>query len=197
MTNGAPDGRTRHGSSASVCGVVRHRRCLPHRREPHEGDPPCQPAVSSSPSTSPTSRRRPASTPTCSASGRPSSAPATPTSRSPTRRSSWSCSRTPGAASPLNHLGVEVATPSDVAAASWALRGRRAAPLVHRVGPLLPRRAGQGVGRRPRRAARRVGVLHRAGRRPRPGHRRSRPSACCATRRDRRAACAAAVPRRA
>ena len=65
-----------------------------------------------------TSTPRPASTPTCSASARPSSDRVTPTSRSPTRRSSWCCSSNPDAASPLNHLGVEVARPADVVAAA-------------------------------------------------------------------------------
>ena len=80
----------------------------------------------------------------------------------------------PGAASPLNHLGVEVASTGDVVAAAERFERRRAGALVRRVGPLLPRRAGQGVGRRPRRPARRLGVLHRPGRRPGPGHRRRR-----------------------
>ncbi len=70
----------------------------------------------------------------------------------------------PGAVSPLNHLGVEVASTADVVAAAAAVRGRRHGALVHRVRPLLPRRAGQGVGRRPRRPPRRLGVLHRPGR---------------------------------
>ena len=73
----------------------------------------------------------------------------------------------PDATSPLNHLGVEVATPAEVVAAA----GRFTAAGLHshddRSRPLLPRRAGQGVGRRPRRAAGRLGVLHRLGRRPR------------------------------
>ena len=74
----------------------------------------------------------------------------------------------PDATSPLNHLGVEVATPAEVVDAA----GRFAAAGLHahddRGRPLLPRRAGQGVGRRPRRAPRRLGVLHRPRRRPRP-----------------------------
>ena len=63
----------------------------------------------------------------------------------------------PDAASPLNHLGVEVATTAEVVAAA----GRFASVGLHhtddRSRPLLPRRAGQGVGRRPRRAARAPG----------------------------------------
>ena len=62
-----------------------------------------------------------------------------------------------------------------------AVRRRRSQPPHDRVGPLLPRRAGQGVGRRPRRPARRLGGLHRPRRRPRPRH-RDAPTACAAQR---------------
>ena len=74
----------------------------------------------------------------------------------------------PGAVSPLNHLGRRGGHPGRRPLGGGTLRRRRDASLVHGVGPLLPRRAGQGVGRRSRRPPRRVGVLHRAGRRPRP-----------------------------
>ena len=74
----------------------------------------------------------------------------------------------PGATSPLNHLGVEVADRRRGRRRRRAVRRRRAQPHDDRGGPLLPRRAGQGVGRRPRRPARRLGVLHRPRRRPRP-----------------------------
>ena len=55
------------------------------------------------------------------------------------------------------------------------VRRRRAHAHDDRGRPLLPRRAGQGVGRRPRRAPRRVGVLHRPRRRPRHRARPARP----------------------
>ena len=74
----------------------------------------------------------------------------------------------PDAASPLNHLGVEVATPAAGRRRGGPVRRRRAHAHDDRGRPLLPRRAGQGVGRRPRRAPRRLGVLHRPRRRPRP-----------------------------
>ena len=80
----------------------------------------------------------------------------------------------PGAASPLNHLGVEMATSDDVVAAaanfeaagmahSFAESDRCCHAVQDKVwvdAPDVP------LGR--------LGVLHRPGRRPRPGHRRRR-----------------------
>ena len=87
----------------------------------------------------------------------------------------------PDATSPLNHLGVEVATPARGRRRRRPVRRRRPASHDDRGRPLLPRRAGQGVGRRPRRAPRRLGVLHRPGRRPRRERFAARPAACCTT----------------
>ena len=70
----------------------------------------------------------------------------------------------PEAESPLNHLGVEMPSTSDVVAASERFGAAGLGHSFADVGPVLPRGAGQGVGRRARCAARRVGVLHRPGR---------------------------------
>ena len=69
-----------------------------------------------------------------------------------------------GVAGALNHLGVEVATTAEVAAATGRLAPQRAGDRGRGADHLLLRRPGQGLGERPRR--RPVGDLHRAGRRP-------------------------------
>ena len=74
----------------------------------------------------------------------------------------------PTATSALNHLGVEVRSTRRRRRRRRALHRRRPRPPHGRVRPLLPRRPGQGVGRRPRRPTRRLGGLHRPRRRPRP-----------------------------
>ena len=96
----------------------------------------------------------------------------------------------PGAESALNHLGVEVALQRRRRGGHPPLRRCRSRAHDRRGRRLLSRRPGQGVGRGPRRATRRVGVLHRPRRRPRPTeecidrdvlrdeHRRATP--CCA-----------------
>ena len=99
----------------------------------------------------------------------------------------------PTATSPLNHLGVEVRSTADVVAAAERFAAAGLTPPHDRVRPLLPRRAGQGVGRRPRRPARWLGGLHRPRRRPRPG-RRDAPTACAAQRH--RATASRAAPAR-
>ena len=78
-----------------------------------------------------------------------------------------------GVAGALNHLGVEVETPEEVQEATRRLAGEGPGPRGPGVDDLLLRRAGQGLGERPRR--RPLGGLHRAGRRAgrnRPDRRR-------------------------
>ena len=72
----------------------------------------------------------------------------------------------------LNHLGVEVFSTDEVAATQARLAGEGMATATEDERHLLLRRAGQGVGRRPRRRA--VGDLHR------PRRQRRRPTATCA-----------------
>ena len=82
----------------------------------------------------------------------------------------------------LNHLGVEVESTDEVAAATAAPHRRRARHRDRGRGLVLLRRAGQGLGRRPRRRA--VGDLHRARRRRdarrRAPRRATRPPTRCA-----------------
>ncbi len=55
----------------------------------------------------------------------------------------------PTATSALNHLGVEVRSTADVVAAAERFTAAGLDAPHGRVRPVLPRRAGQGVGRRP------------------------------------------------
>ena len=84
----------------------------------------------------------------------------------------------PGA-TPLNHLGVELATSEDVVAAGTRFNGLGLTHIAQHGRPVLPRRPGQGLGRRPGRPPRRLGVLHGARRRPRR-RRLDAASTCCA-----------------
>ena len=101
-------------------------------------------------------------------------------------RSSWSSSRATAQPGTLNHLGVEVESPT-----RWrgdgSPGGRGHGHRDRGRGGLLLRGAGQGVGRRPRRGA--VGDLHRARRRRAPRRRAPRGRA------RRRTRCAAGRPR--
>ena len=72
----------------------------------------------------------------------------------------------PGAAGSLNHLGVEVFSTDEVDGRPAAPRRRRPRHRDRGERHLLLRRAGQGLGRRPRRRA--VGDLHRPRRRREP-----------------------------
>ena len=67
----------------------------------------------------------------------------------------------PTATSPLNHLGVEAREQRRRHRRGGPLRGLRPDDQDVQRGALLSRRAGQGVGHRPRRPPRRLGVLHR------------------------------------
>ena len=71
-----------------------------------------------------------------------------------------------GAAERLNHLGVEAPTPEHVSAALSRFRDAGFGDHGGRAGRVLPRRAGQGVRRRPGRAVGLVGVLQRHRRQP-------------------------------
>ena len=77
----------------------------------------------------------------------------------------------------LNHLGVEVETTDEVAAATGRLSDDGDRDRGPRADDLLLRRPGQGVGQRPRRRS--LGVLHRPRRRlGRDRHRRRRVVLC-------------------
>ena len=70
----------------------------------------------------------------------------------------------PGSGGGLNHLGVEAPAARDVTEALERFQARGLDVTVAEQDSVLPRRAGQGVRRRPRRSAGLVGVLR--------GHRR-------------------------
>ena len=80
----------------------------------------------------------------------------------------------------LNHLGVEVETTDDVGAAQQRLAGEGLATATEDEVSCCYARAGQGLGRRPRRRA--VGDLHRPRRRRDARRASSAPSSPTATR---------------